>query len=421
MLMDQDRLFLLMVPACLLVLGLLLMACKLLLNRQEMVRVRGGQDFIPFTALSFICSAAALALQTLMSNEGMAERAVLLAVLHVTAAAALHYAICLRFALAPKSHAIVVIFLLTVAGAYYYGRVNEQLLTRLGVVGAGLAAILCLSVPGLLRQRDDLGMFDRLLAVSHVFGAGFAVLRACWIVVIAPQADLGEFTDSSSWKVYLALVLFFKIWFTVVVVLVALGDLLVSLRRQRDTDPLSGLLNRRGFQEQAAIRLQQHPGANWHLIAVDLDHFKSINDCHGHHTGDLVIQGLSDVLARHLLPGQIAGRLGGEEFMLMIDAPSLAQAVTLAETLRRAVEETIWPDRAAVTASFGVEQVADHADFEVALRRVDMLLYEAKALGRNRVSAAPAELAAVSRTTGPAKPEAARAAPAAESVLVSAG
>ncbi|WP_158617218.1 GGDEF domain-containing protein [Falsigemmobacter faecalis] len=393
------------------------MACKLLLNRQEVVQMRGGQDFIPFTAVSFICTGTGLALQTMMSNAVMAERAVLLTLVHLVAALALHYAVCLRFEMAPKHRAVLVIFLLTLSGSYYFGAVHADLLSRLGIVSAGLAALLGLSVPELLRQRDDLGMFDRLLAVSYVFGAGFAVLRACWSVLIAPDADIGEFTDSASWKLYLALILFFKLWFTVVVVLVALGDLLVSLRRQRDTDPLSGLLNRRGFHEQAAIRLQQHPGANWHLIAVDLDHFKRINDCHGHHTGDLVIQGLSGVFARHLLPGQIAGRLGGEEFMLMIDAPALSHAVTLAENLRRAVEETVWPDKAPVTASFGVEQVADLADFEVALRRVDMLLYEAKDLGRNRVTAASAALATISREPSAARPEAARVPSAAENLL----
>ncbi|MGN0933000.1 diguanylate cyclase [Falsigemmobacter intermedius] len=418
--MDQDQLFLLMVPACLLVLALLLMACRLLLNRHGLCHLPGGQEYLPLTAMSFLCVSVALTLQTLLSNAGLADRVVLLALLHVIGALALHQAICLRFDLEPRHRLAVGIAVLTVTGSYYFGEMRGDLLSRLTVVSAGVAAILCLSVPDLLRQREGIGLCDRLLATSYVFGAGFAVLRSCWTIVIAPGADLEDLPGSGPWKLYLALMLFFKLWLTVVVVLVAIGDLLASLRRQRDTDPLSGLLNRRGFQEQAELRLRQHPGANWHLIAVDLDHFKRINDCHGHHTGDLVIRQLSDLFARHLRPGQIAGRMGGEEFMLMIDAATLAQAVSLAETLRRAVEGATWPDQARVTASFGVEQVADAADFHVALRRVDMLLYEAKNQGRNRVSAAAAALAAVARAKPCTRPEAPRALPVAEAALASA-
>lgn len=187
---------------------------------------------------------------------------------------------------------------------------------------------------------------------------------------------------------------------------------LLSRELQRATliDPLTGLANRRGTMMMAnhAIHAAQRGGIPVAMVICDLDHFKAINDRLGHGVGDRVLQTASHVLSRRLRVSDIAGRWGGEEFLLVLPNTTLAAAEALAEILRHALAEElrimpsgeIGPGAGgrALTASFGCAPLElDRPDaFERALEAADRALYEAKRRGRNRVaSASPTMLAAL--------------------------
>lgn len=149
-------------------------------------------------------------------------------------------------------------------------------------------------------------------------------------------------------------------------------------------DSLTGLPNRRGAL--AAIEEGwSRPGARSHAaLLVDIDHFKSINDTHGHAAGDAVIQMLGSALRGCLRPGDVAARLGGDEFLIFARDCDLALAEQLAQRLLEAVRNTAdGPIPFAVSVGISVATAAD-ASFNVLYRRADAALYRAKAEGKNR-------------------------------------
>ena len=161
-------------------------------------------------------------------------------------------------------------------------------------------------------------------------------------------------------------------------------------------DPLTGALNRRAF-EQALLdaQAQLQRGRGFALAMIDIDHFKRINDQHGHPAGDAALQHCVRVWRAGLREVDQLGRLGGEEFcvLLPLGAPGdLATAATVAERLRRqlAAQPLRWKDvELTLSASFGVAlPVAGDALGEICLARADAELYRAKAEGRNRVCVA---------------------------------
>ncbi|MCB1554678.1 MAG: GGDEF domain-containing protein [Xanthomonadales bacterium] len=152
-------------------------------------------------------------------------------------------------------------------------------------------------------------------------------------------------------------------------------------------DWLTGLLNRRGFFHAAARGPKgrpQTPGGS--LIAIDIDHFKQINDRHGHAAGDCVLQQLAELLRAHARPGQLLARLGGEEFCLLDPVQDVEAACRQAEALRAAcVQSSADGQTPAYTLSVGVHAWQAGQSLERSLALADDALYAAKRAGRNRV------------------------------------
>jgi diguanylate cyclase (GGDEF)-like protein len=179
--------------------------------------------------------------------------------------------------------------------------------------------------------------------------------------------------------------------------------------RHRDllahTDPLTGLVNRRRFDERLAeefARARRDPGA-FSLVLADLDHFKRINDTYGHPAGDRVLRQFARRIEARARASDVVGRLGGEEFGLLLVRAGRAGALAVAERVRQDVRETPFEVSdgvtLALTLSLGVATCPDDADGAAALfARADAALYEAKRGGRDRVCAAAGAVDAVDRS-----------------------
>ena len=162
-----------------------------------------------------------------------------------------------------------------------------------------------------------------------------------------------------------------------------------ELQRQAHTDSLTGVANRRSFFERAEHEFahSRRHGAPLSLIAVDVDHFKQINDEHGHPVGDRVLQGFVQCCQDHLREGALCARTGGEEFCILLPGVPADAAQAIAERIRTAVAAAcLSPEHPAlrVTASFGVTGLGP-ADphFGAVYSRADRALYTAKQQGRN--------------------------------------
>lgn len=181
-------------------------------------------------------------------------------------------------------------------------------------------------------------------------------------------------------------------------VLTKLDAAQMALRRQMETaellartDALTGLANRRAFDEVAQLEIQraQRYGTPLTLVLADLDHFKAINDCHGHDAGDCVLQDFARILSASVRTVDLVGRWGGEEFAILMPGTDLAEASQAAERMRRQVEQSelcLTEGVCRYTASFGVAAFRpDMPTLASLLGRADAALYRAKANGRNRV------------------------------------
>ncbi|WP_017906592.1 GGDEF domain-containing protein [Pseudomonas asplenii] len=166
-----------------------------------------------------------------------------------------------------------------------------------------------------------------------------------------------------------------------------LQTLACQLEYRATHDALTGVLNR-GAVIDLTVQALQKTGAV--MVVLDIDHFKHINDEFGHPAGDAVIQGIVGCLRRIVGNIGFIGRVGGEEFTVLIPAGTLEAGLTLAEDLRQAIATHVFghPVNRQITASFGVSASPMGTSFDCAYGRADAALYQAKRTGRNRVEAA---------------------------------
>ncbi|WP_158085708.1 GGDEF domain-containing protein [Henriciella aquimarina] len=162
-----------------------------------------------------------------------------------------------------------------------------------------------------------------------------------------------------------------------------------ALREDAERDFLTGLKTRRAFEEAARQYCANRSGdIAASLILIDIDHFKLINDEYGHAAGDAVISAFGTFLMRQTRSSDLAGRMGGEEFCLLLPGTDMLGARQLAIRLKRTLADLSLaqlPDHANITASFGVAELGARTLFEDAYPMADAALYAAKTRGRDRV------------------------------------
>ena len=171
------------------------------------------------------------------------------------------------------------------------------------------------------------------------------------------------------------------------------------LRLLSQTDPLTGIYNFRHLQESLAKEMERarRSGVPVSVIMIDLDHFKLVNDTHGHQAGDEVLKTAGRIWKENIRQIDILCRYGGEEFCIILPGTRLRNAVKAAERLRRALEEAVTKferKRITVTASFGVDSFlpGDGRGVSELLEGADQFLLRAKTTGRNRVCSGAKEI-----------------------------
>lgn len=260
------------------------------------------------------------------------------------------------------------------------------------IVGNGVAAVLLFLTAGeywLARREASVP----LITMSLLYASAAASFLLCAAVLIG-QGQLVLSAAPANWAEDLNL-------YVSVVGVTGIGALSLALNQSRlarrhefeaNTDDLTGLLNRRAVFERYG-RAAQLRGA---VVLIDLDHFKTINDTHGHETGDAVLREFGELVRKIVRAGDSAARIGGEEFVLVLPDSTLDGARDVAERLRVALSAATEASTAlpvGATVSAGVAMV-DESGFEAALSAADAALYRAKDLGRDKVVVVPPRLAA---------------------------
>ncbi len=168
------------------------------------------------------------------------------------------------------------------------------------------------------------------------------------------------------------------------------------IRREAITDGLTGLANRKAFDEQIdrLCHESERDGNIFSLVMIDIDHFKAFNDTYGHQVGDQVLRLVAMTLVNEVKGQDMAARYGGEEFAIILPGTNVNAARAVAENLRKAVEKKEVINRSTgdhlgqITVSLGVAQFYGNEEVEGLIKRADMALYSSKHKGRNQVSVA---------------------------------
>lgn len=227
---------------------------------------------------------------------------------------------------------------------------------------------------------------DLLLVVLQAVGATLYLLKPLFAMLVGTARTPQDYMATTYAAISQSGSVVVLIATGLVMLLVTMRDTTAEMIARSETDPLSGVFNRRGFERHAEAALAREGRAT--LIAADLDHFKQINDSFGHAAGDGVIAHFAAMLTEAAPSEAIVGRVGGEEFAVLLPAALLSDGRLYAEAVRAAFASAELPvlgvDRR-FSASFGVAQWMPPETLPDLLHRADTALYRAKSGGRNRV------------------------------------
>ncbi|MDZ5700055.1 GGDEF domain-containing protein [Chelativorans sp. M5D2P16] len=278
-----------------------------------------------------------------------------------------------------------------VGGLWYFYYVYPNLIGRIYVLNFGLGLIL-LNACFLARflavgTRTDRALFWLLAG----FGGHFLPRTLLTINSVAPGTTPGEFEQSVFWKTILLTTPILGAFAGLSILGVLVVDIVTKLRHERDLDPLTGVLNRRGLERRVG-RLwgMGHAGQSGVVAVCDIDKFKAVNDMFGHGFGDTVLKRFAAVIRDNTRRHDIVARFGGEEFVLILKDMEEDQAFALTERVRTAIENTSFGasvGRKSITCSFGLARIRPGEPFGITLSRADKALYAAKSAGRNRTLA----------------------------------
>lgn len=355
-----------------------------------------GKTYILYAAAGYGLNAAAFFIQDIVFQyllaplPGNGER-VLTNLMFLFSGWLLAAAVLGRYGRRPDHPLLAITTAATTLALAWFFLVQPSVPGRILAMNAALGVVTVMIVVKLFPVRKT-HMIDRLIFGVAILSVANYVLRPLVILMMADGFGTGtDFQHSLYWT---------TVQFTQPLIAIALAltlmvaiaiDLIEQLRREARTDKLSGLLNRGGFEMAANAALKRSQAANGLpvcLIIADLDHFKQINDTFGHSVGDAVIGLFGRHVAAMCSEDMVAGRIGGEEFAVLLPGHDIQAARLFAESLR-ACPWDYWsgmlPPKVAPSVSIGVCAAWPGADLHALMNQADEALYEAKNGGRDQV------------------------------------
>ncbi|MFG1380404.1 GGDEF domain-containing protein [Xanthobacter versatilis] len=391
--MSEGRLYLLAGPAVSLV-----VACVFLLVWLH----HRKRSYVPFFAVAFCAYAMAALSQLFQIPAGVGLNTMVSGLVYTFGIFCLVQGVLARFGKAGAAPVLAAVSVAILGLLYYFMYVDRSLVARIYVQNFGYGVMFLFAAVEIFGASGRRKVDRILFWVFLLFGLHFFV-RTVLTLSISPDlfaldrmrtegADARTigllFRRSPFWQV-----LNFSLLVSgLLVALALLGaiavDAMDELERQGRIDPLTGLANRRGFDDLAQELIADKASHPQSLVYFDIDRFKGINDGFGHATGDLVLATVGGLVARVVMPRDVAARRGGEEFVVLLASTSARSAFHFAERMRAELRRTSFPmlpPGAVVTASFGVAERRPDEDLADLLHRADQLVYAAKHAGRDLV------------------------------------
>jgi len=271
------------------------------------------------------------------------------------------------------------------AAMYFFSYVKRDILVRVYILNFCIGFVVLATAfrirSSLKRRAVDQALFWVLL----VFGLSFFVRTVLTVGQSLPHSPT-QFGQTAFWVALQMSLTLFGVVLALVLLAATVSDVIEHVVAERDLDALTQILNRRAFELRATRLAADRKHRPLSMVICDIDHFKSVNDRFGHAAGDEVLREFSRILRAVVRADDIVGRIGGEEFVILLPGADRTLAKGIAERLRTVLMSTRFAQISStlhVTVSAGVAQYQDDETVTTLLARADRLLYAAKRTGRN--------------------------------------
>ncbi|WP_210484803.1 GGDEF domain-containing protein [Microvirga antarctica] len=342
---------------------------------------------ILYFSSAFFAYCLAATVQIIFVPQDVGLNTLLSALLYLASALLLIEGLAIRAGSRIQRACYIAVVLIVMSAIYYYYYLDNDLVARIYVMNVGAGIIFLAALAWLDGLRKGALADQVLYWVFVLFALHFFPRTLLTINSITPSLD--NFARSSFWLALQIVMSMFGVIFGITLLATSAADTIADLRHEKDTDSLTSLFNRRGFEERASRLIAEGEGQRTFisLIACDIDNFKSINDGYGHQGGDMVLRSFARILRETVRDSDLVARIGGEEFVVMLPETDVAGARECAERLRMNLEKARFsalPAARLVTASFGIAEQHEGETIWELVARADRALYAAKRGGRNR-------------------------------------
>lgn len=370
--------FVLLIPLCLIFIGVF--SGILWLQQRHFPTLK-------WLSISAICAGTGLLLQSVIPFAEIYKWAFWLAFIYLGTFIALTQAIALRFNSQIFWPFCLAVVFLNQIGIFYYSWIDAEVSVRFAINGLSIVLIFSHILPEVYRARPK-HQFDVWLKRS-VFVLMICLLgREIYLIYLTFNVSPAfDYTQSYIGFLTQFIGLFFQLLFAALLIGTGIQDTLLALDKERSSDDLTGMLNRRAFFEKAIQYLNDDNEVANVLFICDIDYFKQVNDQYGHAAGDQVLKFFSAKISSVLYSDDLIARIGGEEFAGILHDVSLGEARHIIERMQQKLnKETVSSQvPVQVTASFGLVMLSNYERLEDALKHADQLMYQAKLAGRNSI------------------------------------
>lgn len=375
---QQDiQYFVLIIPGCLLLLGIAFVICRFMLR---------DQVFLSWIAAGYILPAIALAAQSMMTNQQLEDWSVIAAIFYLFGIWAIAQGMALRKGGNAHPRLALLISAVTLILLFYYSQVESSIWMRIMVINTSLGLIQLLVAKLFLANAFKGDPLDKTLSTSYLIIIIYTLARPLVIALTIEPDNIGELTQSNYWLLMLSVSMLLSLWLALLIIAITVRDIMNKMNDERYRDSLTFLLNRRGFFEAAKDFMGSVETNRYFLLTCDIDHFKHVNDNWGHLTGDKVLQKVSKTIVKNVRDDDLVARFGGEEFVIFLRGADMPDARKIAERIRTEIAAITFANiPITVTASFGLVEITTLHDLIKTIDHADTLLYNAKQNGRNQI------------------------------------
>lgn len=350
-------------------------------------KISEGERSAGWFFASYVCAAIVFFCEFLRNALPLVLYTPLTNVFYSLTAALFSIALTLRAGNRPKYLTISLMAFLTASTVICLGLFGYGVTARTMVAHIGNALVFAMGILGMRGHIN--GLIDRTVFGLSIFNvAQLLVMPLVFYAFQGVHQTMADYQTRGLLETFQLVIACAAVSVAMLLLIGYTRDVIERYRDEATHDKLTGILNRRGFEEQAGeiLRKADEEGYEVCFIMTDIDHFKTINDTYGHSFGDSVIKTLGRMFGGHINADGCVGRLGGEEFAMIRPVGSLDEARSHAELLRmrwERLEFDTGKGPKTFTASFGVAIRMQNEPITAALVRADDALYLAKSAGRN--------------------------------------